>query len=77
MPIVTFDQWVEALVAHPLRSPNWYWDNDFNEYWDAVFVGTAGTSDMVLNRRIISRTLSICLLDSDVLLQQRVSCGHG
>jgi hypothetical protein len=36
MPIVTFDQWVEAVFEHPLRKPEWYWDSDFDEYWDAL-----------------------------------------
>jgi hypothetical protein len=36
MPTVTFDEWVEAVFDHPLRNPEWYWDNDFDEHWGAL-----------------------------------------
>jgi hypothetical protein len=36
MPAATFDQWVEAIFDHPLSKPEWYWDNGFDEYWDAL-----------------------------------------
>jgi hypothetical protein len=36
MPTLTFDGWVEAVFDHPLLTPEWYWDNDFDEHWDAL-----------------------------------------
>jgi hypothetical protein len=36
MPTVTFDEWVEAVFHHPLLKPEWYWDNDFDEHWNAL-----------------------------------------
>jgi hypothetical protein len=36
MSPVTFDRWVEAVFDHPLRTPEWYWDNDFDEHWDCL-----------------------------------------
>jgi len=36
MPTVTFDDWVGAVFGHPIRKPEWYWDNDFNERWDSL-----------------------------------------
>ena len=43
MPIVMFDQWVEAVFEHPLRKPEWYLDSDFDEYWDALGLSDALT----------------------------------
>jgi len=43
MPTVTFEQWVEAVFAHPIRKPEWYWHNDFDEYWDALGLSDALT----------------------------------
>lgn len=42
MSAVTFDEWVEAVFDRPLRKPQWYWDDDFDEQWDAL-----GLSDSV------------------------------
>jgi hypothetical protein len=42
MPTATFDEWVEAVFDHPVRTREWYWDNDFEERWDAL-----GLSDSV------------------------------
>jgi hypothetical protein len=36
MAAATYDEWVEAVFDHPLRNPEWYWDNDFDEYWGAL-----------------------------------------
>jgi hypothetical protein len=36
MQTVSFDQWVEAVFDHPIREPEWYWDNDFDEHWDSL-----------------------------------------
>ena len=36
MPIVTFERWVEAVFEHPLCKPEWYWDGDFDERWNAL-----------------------------------------
>jgi hypothetical protein len=36
MTTATFDEWVEAVFDHPLRKPEWYWDNDFDERWGAL-----------------------------------------
>jgi hypothetical protein len=36
MPSVTFDEWVDAVFNHPIRKPEWYWDNNFNEHWEAL-----------------------------------------
>ena len=43
MPTVTFDDWVEAVFAHPTSEPEWYWDKDFDEYWDALGLSDALT----------------------------------
>ncbi len=31
-----FNQWVEAVFHHPLGKPEWYWDEGFDTYWDAL-----------------------------------------
>ena len=36
MATVTFDEWLEAVFNHPLRKPEWYWNDDFDEHWDAL-----------------------------------------
>jgi len=36
MPTATFDEWVGAVFDHPLRKPEWYWDNDFDERWGSL-----------------------------------------
>jgi hypothetical protein len=43
MQTVTFDEWVEAVFDHPIRTCEWYWDHDFEERWDAL-----GLSDSVV-----------------------------
>jgi hypothetical protein len=43
MLTATFDEWVEAAFAHPVRAHEWYWDDDFEERWDAL-----GLSDSVV-----------------------------
>ena len=32
----TFDEWVQAAFAHPVREPEWYWDESFDEIWDSL-----------------------------------------
>lgn len=100
MPTATFDQWVEGVFDHPLREPEWYWDNDFDKYWDALGLFDALTveymSRMFLGPRRLKRfsmeqvaqgiwfligelspgRSAYALLNSDVLLQQRVACVH-
>lgn len=43
MPNLTFDYWVEAVFAHPTSEPEWYWDKDFDERWDALGLSDAIT----------------------------------
>jgi hypothetical protein len=43
MSTATFDEWVEAVFDHPLRKPQWYWDDDFEAHWGAL-----GLSDSVV-----------------------------
>jgi hypothetical protein len=43
MPTANFDEWVKGIFDHPLRTPEWYWDNDFDEHWGAL-----GLSDSVM-----------------------------
>jgi hypothetical protein len=45
MAAVTFDEWLEAVFNHPLRKPEWYWDDDFDEHWDALGLCDALTVD--------------------------------
>jgi hypothetical protein len=45
MAAVTFDEWLEAVFNHPLRKPEWYWDDDFGEYWGALGLFDALTVD--------------------------------
>ena len=42
MSIATLERWVEAVFDHPVGKPAWYWDNEFDEQWDAL-----GLSDPV------------------------------
>lgn len=36
MPTATFDEWIAAVFDHPVRRPQWYWDQDFEEHWDTL-----------------------------------------
>lgn len=36
MSAATLEEWVEAVFDHPVSKPEWYWDNGFNERWDAL-----------------------------------------
>ena len=86
MPKLNLKHWVKAVFAHPTSEPEWYWDKDFDDHWDAlglsdaltveymtgafldpaakaVFTGTSRTSDMVLNRRIVPRTMCTHVAD--------------
>jgi hypothetical protein len=45
MAAVTFDEWLESVFNHPLRNPEWYWDDDFDEHWDALGLFDSVTVD--------------------------------
>jgi hypothetical protein len=45
MPTVTFDKWTEAVFDHPVRKPEWYWDNDFDEYWNDLGLSDSLTAE--------------------------------
>lgn len=36
MSTATLERWVEAVFDHPVGNPEWYWDSDFDERWDAL-----------------------------------------
>jgi len=42
MRTATFDQWLNAVFEHPVRDPEWYWDENFEAYWDGL-----GLSDVL------------------------------
>jgi hypothetical protein len=45
MAAATFEQWLEAVFNHPIREPEWYWNDDFDERWRPLGVCHALTVD--------------------------------
>jgi hypothetical protein len=40
---VTFEQWVQNVFDHPVREPEWYWDEDFDVLWESLGLSDALT----------------------------------
>jgi hypothetical protein len=47
MPKATFKQWSETVFDHPVREPEWYWDNDFDEYWNDLGMSESLTAEFM------------------------------
>lgn len=41
----SFGEWLKAVFNHPVREPEWYWDENFDEYWNALRLSDAITVD--------------------------------
>jgi hypothetical protein len=42
MSAATLEKWIEAVFDHPVGKPEWYWENDFDDWWAGL-----GLSDSV------------------------------
>jgi hypothetical protein len=45
MPTVTLSEWLDAVFKHPVKKPEWYWDEVFESYWDRLELSHSVTVD--------------------------------
>lgn len=93
-----FEEWVKALFDHPVRTPQWYWDDDFDASWDCLGMTDVLTVEYMTRLFLAPHQLerysheqvaqgiwflmgesspgrsAYALLNSDVALDERISC---
>jgi len=41
--VTSFEEWLPAVVDHPVADPEWYWQDGFDEQWEALAVTPAAS----------------------------------